>query len=372
MKILLENNKLEEQLEIMPKIGDNIKGKVLSNERNTLYIDLSPFGTGIIFGKEYLVVKDLIRNIIPGVEITAKVTDLEGEKGYIELSLREAKSAESWQEAQKYLKEKTALSLPIKDANKGGLMINWKGLTGFLPVSQLKPENYPKVSGGDKNQILTELAKFINKKMTLNIITADPEEGKLIFSEKTVNSDQDFISDENNEINPSKIEATIKQNMIEKYSIGDTIEVEVSAIADFGLFVKLPKGDDGLIHISELSWSLIRNPRNLYKEEDKVTAKVIELNENKISLSIKALTENPWKTVADKYKKGDEVNAVVIKISEHGALVSVEEGIYGLIHVSEFENFDDLNQKLKLGNTYKFIINVFDIESEKMTLKMEN
>ena len=161
-------------------------------------------------------------------------------------------------------------------------------------------------------------------------------------------------------------------HLIEKYSIGDTIEVEVSAIADFGLFVKLPKGDDGLIHISELSWSLIRNPRNLYKEEDKVTAKVIELNENKISLSIKALTENPWKTVADKYKKGDEVNAVVIKISEHGALVSVEEGIYGLIHVSEFENFDDLNQKLKLGNTYKFIINVFDIESEKMTLKMEN
>ena len=150
--------------------------------------------------------------------------------------------------------------------------------------------------------------------------------------------------------------------MIEKYSIGDVVSVEITGIADFGVFVKLPKGDDGLIHISELSWSLIGDLRTLYKEGDEVTAKIIELNKDKISLSIKALTENPWRTVENKYKKGDEVNAVVIKISEHGALVSVAEGIYGLIHISEFENYDDLNDKLKLGNTYKFKINVFDVD----------
>ncbi len=365
-------NLIDNETRILPNIGDNIKGKVLANERNALYIDLSPFGTGIIFGREYLIVKDLIRNIVSGTEITAKILDLEGEKGYIELSLKEAKSAESWQEAQKYLKEKTALSLAIKEANKGGLIINWQGLTGFLPVSQLKPENYPKVVGGDKNRILGELEKFIHTKMTVNIIAAEPEENKLIFSEKTVTCDQAVINDNLvltiNEHSLTK--KTSSENMIEKYSIGDILEADISGVVDFGLFVKLPKGDDGLIHISELSWSLIGDPRTLYKEGEKVTAKIIELNKEKISLSIKALTDNPWKTVADRYKKGDEVNAVVIKISEHGALVSVEEGIYGLIHVSEFINYENLNDKLKLGNTYQFTINVFDVESEKMTLKI--
>lgn len=364
---------VEDNLQILPKVGDDIKGKVLANERNSLYIDLSPFGTGLIFGREYLIVKDLIKNTTPGVEITAKILDLEGENGYIELSLKEAKAAESWQQAQNYMKDKTVLSLPIREANRGGLVIIWQGLTGFLPVSQLKSENYPKVVGGDKNLILTELEKFVNTKMAVNIISADPTENKLIFSEKTVAGEPINIDSEEKKTKSADAHHTEKkedQNMIEKYSIGDVVSAEITGIADFGIFVKLPKGDDGLIHISELSWSLIGDLRTLYKEGDEVTAKIIELNKDKISLSIKALTENPWRTVKNKYKKGDKVNAVVIKISEHGALVSVAEGIYGLIHISEFENYDDLNDKLKLGNTYKFKINVFDVDFEKMTLKL--
>ncbi len=355
----------EKNYKSMPKIGDNVEGVVIANERNRLYIDLAPFGTGIIFGREYLIIKDLIKDMVPGVRITAKVIDTEGEDGYIELSLKEAKEAEVWKEASEAMKEKKVIPLIVKEANRGGLMINWKGLIGFLPVSQLKEEHYPNVAGGDKNRILAELEKLVGKKLNLNIITVEPAEKKLIFSEKTVNSENSLSEDAGPELKNDK-----EESMVKKYSIGDVLEAEVIGVVDFGVFVKLPRGDEGLVHISELSWSLISDPKTLYKIGDKLTVKVIEINDNKVSLSVKALTENPWKKVGNKYKKDDEVKAVVIKISEHGALVSVEEGIYGLVHVSEFKDLDELKEKLKLGNSYNFKIKVFDVEAEKMTLTL--
>lgn len=366
-----ENKILEQALnsteKLVPQVGENVEGVAIANERNTLYVDIPPYGTGIIFGKEYFIIKDLIKNIQPGSKIVAKVIDTEGENGYIELSLKEAREAQVWQEAQAAMNDKRVLSLQVREANKGGLMITWQGLTGFLPASQLLPEHYPKVAGGDKSRILAELEKFVGKKLDVSIIGVEPKENKLIFSERKVGSEE-----ESSERDPSGKESLKKENtnMMEKYSIGDIVDVEVTGIVDFGIFVKLPSGDEGLLHISELSWSLIGDPRSLYKIGDKITAKVIELNKNKVSLSIKALEENPWKFAKDKYKKGDVVNAVVIKISEHGALVSVEEGVYGLVHISNFKDEAELNEKLKLGQSYKFKINVFDVDSEKMTLTL--
>ncbi len=370
-------NNLLNNIKELPKVGDNIEGTVILNEKNILYVDLGDVGTGIIFGREYLIIKDLIKKIQPGVKITSRILDLEGENGYIELSLKEAKAAEVWQEAEQYMKEKKTLSLFVKEANKGGLMVNWQGLVGFIPVSQLSAEHYPKVAGGDKSRILTELLKFVGEKLDLVIINIDPKENKIIFSEKAVdsnsnsNSNSNTNSDSRNSNNNEK-ENQESQNMIEKYSIGDVLDAEIIGVVDFGVFCKLPKGDEGLVHISELSWSLISDPKKLYKVGDKIQVKVIEVNKDKVSLSIKALTENPWENVKNKYKSGDEVNAVVIKVSDHGALVSVEEGIYGLLHISEFKNFDELKSKFKLGEVYKFKIKVFDTDAEKMILKPVN
>jgi len=344
----------------LPKIGDNIDGIVIANERNTLYVDLSPLGTGIIFGREYLVIKDLIKNLPIGGEVTAKVVDLEGENGYIELSLKEAKQAEVWVEAQKAMEDKKVLSLPISDANKGGLMINWQGLTGFLPASQLTANHYPKVAGGDKSLVTSQLQKLIGEKLDVQIITASPQENKLVFSEKAAAGE----STTRKSFKKQKSDV----NMLERYSIGQEVEAEIAGIVDFGIFIKLPEGDEGLIHISEISWSLINDLKNTFKVGDKVNAKIIEINKEKVSLSIKALTDNPWKNAAEKYIKDAEVKAVVIKISDHGALVSVEEGVYGLIHVSEFENIDNLKENLKLGSAYDFKINTIDSDAEKMTL----
>lgn len=333
----------------LPRVEDLIEGQVIAKEKKTVFIDMPPFGTGIIFGREYLNAKDIIKKVNIGDYVTAKVVELDGEDGYIELSLKEAKQAIIWDEAEKAIKDKTELLLQVKDANKGGLLLEWQGLEGFLPASQLKPENYPRVPDGDKEKIIFELQKMIGQTINVTIIAADPKENKLIFSEKVLDNKS-------------------RKQIVDKYNLGDIIEAEVTGIVDFGVFLKIEEGLEGLVHISEIDWGLVENPRDFLKVGEKIKAKIIEVKEDKISLSIKALKENPWKSVEDKYKTGDKVEGVIIKYNKHGALASIEEGVSGLVHISEFANEDDLREKLELGKSYTFIINVFEPKEQKMTL----
>ncbi len=345
-------------------VGDNAEGTVLDIGRNALYVDLSPFGTGIIFGREFLAIKDITKNIKIGDTITAQIVDLYGEDGYIELSLKEARKAGIWQEAQDHMNQGTVLSLQVKEANKGGLMISWQGVIGFLPASQLSSDNYPNVSGGDKNLILMELEKLVGQKLDVKIITVDPKEEKLIFSEKRESS------------NTSSGARSTPKNSGEHtdlttiYTVGDIVTGQVTGIVDFGVFVRVADNLEGLVHISEISWSLVEHPEKIYKVGDELQVKIIEVESEKVSLSIKALKDSPWVSAKSKYKKDLEVEAVVIRFNEHGALVSVEEGVAGLVHVSDFENIDDLKKQLSLGSSYKFKINVFDADKQKMTLSL--
>ncbi len=333
----------------IPEVDDLAEGPVIGIEKSSVYIDLGPFGTGIIYGREFIAARDIIKKTNIGDVITAKVIEKENEDGYVELSLQEARKALVWGEAEEVIKEKTPLELTAKEANKGGLIIEWQGIAGFLPVSQLKPEHYPRVEDGDKNKILEELKKFVNKPITVSIISADPKEGKLIFSEK------DFSQKERGKI-------------VEKYTVGDSVEGEVTGMVEFGVFVKIEEGLEGLVHISEIDWSLVEDPRKIFKVGDKVNAKIIEIKDGKISLSLKALKVNPWEEAASKYKKGDIVNGVVIKFNQYGALISIEEGVSGLVHVSEFGSTEKLKEKLDLGNTYPFQITLFEPKEQKMTL----
>jgi small subunit ribosomal protein S1 len=326
-----------------------VTGTVIGKGKLEVYVDIPPFGTGLIFGREYLNARDIIKEISIGDSITAKVIEPEGERGYIELSLQEAKQALVWSEAKKAIDSKSTFELTIKSANKGGLMVEWQGLDGFIPASQLKPEHYPKVPDGDKDKIMVELKKLVGEKIEAYLLAADPKEGKLIFSERTLGNKN-------------------RQEIISKYSLGDTVEGEVTGVVDFGLFVKLEENLEGLVHISEIDWSLVENPRDLYKPGQHIKAKVIEIKDDKISLSIKALKKNPWDEAAAEYKKGDQVRGVVIKHNKHGALVSIKDGVSGLVHVSEFSSLDELRQKLELGKSYAFIINVFEPKSQKLIM----
>ena len=333
----------------LPSVGDLVEGPVIGIEKSRLYVDLQPYGTGIIYGREFIGARDIIKKINSGDIIAAKVVEVENDDGYIELSLKEARQAMIWSEAEEAIKNKTVLDLLVQEANKGGLILNWQGVAGFLPASQLKAEHYPRVADGDKDRILDELKKLVGQRISVVIIGATPKEGKLIFSEKSP-------------------EFKDKEKIIEKYKVGDDVMGEVTGIVDFGVFIKMEEGLEGLVHISEINWSLVEDPRSLFKVGDKLKVKIIEIKDGKMSLSLKALKENPWKEAAKKYKKGDDVSGVVIKFNKYGALASIEEGVAGLVHISEFGSETKLKEKLELGKSYPFKIALFDPRDQKMTL----
>jgi len=352
----VENNSLMALLlkrsPIPPQISEIVEGRVIGKDKMAVYIDLAPFGTGIIYGREYLNARDVLKKTNLGDSVKAKVVETENEEGYIELSLKEARQALIWTEAEEAISKHFMFEVPVKDANKGGLIMEWQGIAGFLPASQLKSEHYPRVADGDKELIYRELKKLVGEKLSVCIITADPKESKLIFSEK----------------NP---EDGGKKEILDKYQVGDSVEGEVTGAVDFGIFVKLEEGLEGLVHISEIDWALVENPRNLYKPGTMVKVKVIEIKEGKISLSIKALKPNPWVEAAKKYKKGEVVDGVVIKYNKHGALVSIEEGVAGLVHISEFESEEYLRAQLELGKKYPFEITLFEPATGRMTLSFK-
>lgn len=338
-----------EKIPTPPTVDDLVEGPVISIDKGAVYIDLPPFGTGIIYGREFINARDIIKKINVGDIVAGKVVGIGGAEGYIEISLKEARQALIWNEAEDAIREKRVFELPIGDANKGGLIINWQGIVGFLPASQLKPEHYPRISDGDKDKILDELKKLVGEKLSVTIIGVNPKEGKLIFSEKSP-------------------ETKDKENIVARYSLGDELTGEVTGLVDFGVFVKLEEGLEGLVHISEIDWGLVENPKTMFKIGEKVKVKVIEIKDDKISLSIKALKENPWREAEKIYKKDDVVQGIIIKFNKHGALASIEEGVAGLIHVSEFGSEEKLREKLEMGKVYTFKITLFDPKEQKMAL----
>jgi len=315
-----------------------------------LFVDLSPFRTGVIYGREFNNAKDIIKSLKPGDKIVAKIIEVENEAGYVSLSLKEARGDILWREAEEIQKNKTSLTLVSIDANKGGLIFDWKGIQGFLPASQLKSAHFPRIQDGNKDKIEEELKKLIGEKFKLIIIATNQKEEKLIFSEKGTEMEE------------------IKE-MISKYKIGDIMEGEITGVVDFGVFVKIAENLEGLVHISELDWVLVENPADLFKIGQKIKAQIIDIVDGKISLSIKILKPNPWNETKDKYHVGDIAEGIVIKFNRHGALVSIEEGIAGLVHISGFKSETDLRQKLELGKSYLFQISVFEPKEHRLILK---
>ena len=194
-----------------PASEDVVEGPIIAMGRAKVFVDLHPYGTGIIYGREYLSARETLKNVSIGDTVTAKVIGTDNSDGYIELSLREARQALIWNEAESGMLKKTIFELPITDANKGGLIINWNGISGFLPASQLSPAHYPRVPDGDKEKIFAELKKMVGQKLEVMIITANPKEQKLIFSEKGASTSE-------------------RSSLVEKYHVGDVLAAALSRV----------------------------------------------------------------------------------------------------------------------------------------------
>ncbi|MFZ1720513.1 MAG: UTP--glucose-1-phosphate uridylyltransferase [Candidatus Moraniibacteriota bacterium] len=358
MGALLEKEELS-----IPEVGDVITGIVSFVSSNHALIDLGPLGTGIVLGKE---MRDGMKSGVKlrvGDEVTATLVSFEGEEGYIDLSIREASHDRSWEDIEAKRKNLEVVTTKIMEANKGGLMVEINGITGFLPVSQLSSEHYPRVEDGDKMKIFELLKKLIGVEVLVRILDADRLTEKLIVSEKAAQSEKE-------------------RAVIGKLRVGDTISGEVSGVVDFGAFVKFfPATTDGekksseklegLVHISELAWQLIDDPREIVKTGDRVEAKIIGIEDTRISLSMKALKSDPWSIVMEKYKVDDIVEGKVDKINHFGAFVYLDKDIHGLAHVSEFHDVYP-NRKMEelftIGETYAWKILSIEPKSHRMGL----
>lgn len=356
-KSLMEDA-LKSDFSRLPKIGEVITGAMAGRESSCVFVDLGVFGTGVVYGREFQAAADIIKNMKPGDEISAKIVELENANGFIELSLEEAGHELAWGDLTKKKESGEILEVDIKEVNKGGLIGVVNGVSAFMPVSQLSTKNYPRVEGGDKSKIHQELGKFIGTKMKVKIIDVNQQENKLIISEKE--------AQDNN----------LKQ-LIGHYKVGDVIEGTVSGVVNFGIFVKFASpvkeggetGDlEGLVHISELDWQLIENPADIYKVGDKVNTKVISLEGDKVSLSIKALKKDPWDNVDEKFTKGVMVKGVVAKLNPFGAFVRVSDDIQGLCHISEFGNDENMRKTIEAGKTYNFYIQSISKQDHRMSL----
>ena len=355
----------------LPKIGDVVEGRVLKKSARTIYFDLGLWGIGIVYGIEFSNAQSIIKNLKIGDTAFVKISEIENESGFKELSLAEAQSQKSWDLVREYKRTNKVFATKILNVNRGGLMIEISGITGFLPVSQLSGEHYPRVEGGDKDKILEELSKFVGQDFNVRVLDFDSRENKLIVSEKAAEEEHLKLA-------------------LGKHQIGDVIAGTISGIVDWGAFIKWPsfaeategkpaESDvlEGLIHISELDWQLIENPADFVKVGDNVSAKIIDIANDRISLSLKQLKPDPWKIASAFIEKGMLVEGHVKKFNSFGTFIEVaypspeggkNEALQGLCHISEFGSDEKMKRALEVGKKYQFKILAFVPEDHRMSL----
>ena len=328
--------------------GETVTGKIISIKKHEILIDLGAKGVGMVPRRESV----FLKNIKQGDEVTASVIDSEMDDGMILLSMRKAAKDKGWSEA--IAKQSTEESVEIipYDVNRGGLLAEYEGIRGFLPVSQLSTEHYPRVNPSDKDEIIQRLNALVNQKIKVRIIDADKRNNKLIFSEKEA----------------------IKGNLSERFSQlqpGDTVEGKVTGVVDFGVFVNVD-GIEGLVHISEISWERVVNPADYVKVGENVKAKIIAIDHDRLSLSMKQLEEDPRVSEVTKLKIGDKVEGTVVRITPFGAFIQITPAVEGLVHVSELSGSDSIDPEkiFTLNERKDFTVINIDSENRKVSLSV--
>ena len=315
---------------LIPKPGEIIEGTVISVDKKSVMVDINGILTGIIAGRETRDAMDTIKTLKPGDNVSACVLESENDEGLLVLSLRRASQEKTWKKFLDAYERNESFKVKPKEANKGGLLLEIDGIKGFIPVSQLAPLNYPRVNGADSAKILARLEKLVGKDFVVKIISLDKENGKLILSEKAAYADE-------------------RNAALGDLKIGGTVEGTISGIVKFGIFVAFD-GLEGLVHISEIAWGHVTNPSDFGRLGDKVKVKVIGIDGDKISLSMKQLTEDPWVKIASQYQLGSMIKTKITRLAPFGAFVELTADINGLIHSSEIPgNPSDPADALKAG-----------------------
>lgn len=353
MLLLAQLVKTAPQLFSPLKVGDLVEGKIIEKSSNCLLIDLGRHGTGVVYRGELQNARDLTKSVEVGDVINGKIVEIDNEEGYVELSLTEAGRQKAWQEIDETKGKDESFIVKPTGYNKGGLIVSVKGISAFLPVSQLSGDHYPKLGVGDKTEIASALQKLVGEEISVKIIDANPRNGKLIVSEKEA------------------VEVSSRE-LVKNYEVGQVVEVIVSGVADFGVFVKFVDNPavEGLIHVSELDYRIVENPKEIVKVDEVVKAKILEIKDGKISLSLKALKEDPWQANAERYKAGDTVRGMVYMFNPFGAIINLDSEMQGYVHVTDFGGAEEMKKELSLHKEYAFTVDDVKQDEKRITLKL--
>ena len=329
--------------------GDTVEGVVTAVKKNEVWIDLGAAGVGVVMRREI----GYGQKLEDGQSVTVSVIDPEMEEGHALLSMKRAVKDRGWDELQRIHEANEIVEVVPYDANRGGLLVELEGIRGFLPVSQLAAGHYPRVSGADKDEILQKLHALTNKPLRVRVLDVSRKDNKLIFSEKEA----------------------VKDDMQARFSelkVGDVVEGVVTGVIDFGAFVNV-EGIEGLVHISEISWERVDNPRNYVKVGENVKAKIIGIDKDRLSLSIKQMSEDPWLDQVKAFKKGDVVEGKVTRITPFGAFVQISPSVEALVHVSEMSDDDtvDPEKLFQLNEKKQFKVLDIDTENRKIALSLK-
>lgn len=331
------------------KTGQVIEAEVISATRNKVLVDLAGLTVGMIPGREF---SGDAAHLKAGDTVLAYVITLENEDGMAVLSMRRADRERIWRTVKEKQESGEVVQVKVVDVNKGGLLVDFSGLEGFIPASQLSAAHYPKVADDQRDQITTQLRELVNKMLSVKILSYDQQSNKLIFSEKAAGD--------------SEIAEKAKS-----LPIGDRLTGEITGVVDFGIFVRI--GDiEGLVHISEISWEKIDNLKDRYKPGQKVEVVVIGVEGSRVSLSMKRLQDDPWQKKVEELKVGATAEGEVTRVTPFGAFVRLLDGVDGLVHISELgDKLTDPHEVVSVGQKYSFEILSIEPMAHRISLRLK-
>ncbi|MBP6979554.1 S1 RNA-binding domain-containing protein [Candidatus Curtissbacteria bacterium] len=325
------------------KRGQQVEGTIISATNREVLIDIGGKSEGILAAKEQLSSRDLIATMSPGDKIEATVLVPENEQGQVVLSLRKIGGEKRWEELTAKIGSSEEIDAIVVDSNRGGLILDFSGLRGFLPTSQMSSQE-------------RRPAKLMNKSLKVKVLEADRSSNRLIFSQKSAGISSEDLDK--------------KKEVLAKITVGDKFSGEITAVMPFGVFVRVEpvEGEsiEGLVHISEMSWEKVEDPNNEQKVGNKVevVATAVLPEEGKLTLSIKRLKDNPWEEVASRYPKDTKVSGKVTRLTGFGAFVQIDKDVEGLMHISKIP--PELN--VEVGQEIECTVESIDVVSRRISL----
>lgn len=333
-----------------PQRSEIVKGEVIQVGPREIYVNLGCKKDGIIPKSEMALEpgQEIETQFKVGDLVEAKVVKNDDGEGNILLSRKRIEISEQWNEIFKAYEEKAALEVRVQRAVKGGVIALYKEVSGFIPMSQLNDRYVEKAD------------EFIGQNLIVKVTRVDQRRNKAVFSHKVY-------------LNEEKSRKIAK--VWEAINVGDVIEGTVMRFTDYGAFVDIG-GIDGLLHISEISWGKLRHPREVLEIGQKVSVKILSMNQEKgkISLGLKQLSPEPWSVINENYKIGDIVRGKVVQIKEYGAFVELEPGLDGLVHISQIapRRVNNIAEEVSIGDEVSTKILDIDEERRRISLSIKD